>query len=115
MRFLTALTLLLALQWAGDLVQRALPRVPLSGPLWGMLLLFALLALGVLRESWVQPAAEPLVGTMGLFFVPLGVGILAYGDLVGRHWPAIVLALVAGSTLTLFVTGTLARWLHRSS
>jgi len=115
MRFLIAFTLLLALEWLGGQLEHALPGVPLSGPLWGMLLLFALLASGLVREAWVRPAAEPLIGAMGLFFVPLGVGILAYADVVARRWPAILVALALGSTLTLLVSGSLARWLHRSS
>lgn len=113
-----AVVLLLALA-LGDALAARLPRVPLSGPLWGMLLLFAALASGALPEAWVRPAAAPLVRLMGLFFVPLGVGILAYRPLLAAHGVAVVAALVGGSSLTLAAAGLAARgvsaWRSRRS
>jgi len=78
----------------------------LPGSLWGMLLLFFALRLG-LPEDRVAPAAGVLLRWMPLFFVPVGVGVLAYKDLLLSHAAAVALALVLGTLFTLAVPALL--------
>jgi len=78
----------------------------LPGSLWGMLFLFLALRLG-LPEGAVAPAARVLLRWMPLFFVPVGVGVLAYGELLLSHAAAVALALVLGTLLTLAVPALL--------
>ncbi len=89
---------------AGEGLARALGLLP--GSLWGMLLLFLALRLG-LPEDWVAPAAKVLLRWMPLFFVPVGVGVLAYRELLLAHWAAVALALALGTLLTLAVPALL--------
>ncbi len=78
----------------------------LPGSLWGMLLLFLALRLG-LPESGVAPAARMLLRLMPLFFVPVGVGVLAYRELLLTHAAAVALAIVLGTLITLAVPALL--------
>ncbi len=82
----------------GEGLSRALGLLP--GSLWGMALLFLALRLG-LPEAWVAPAAGILLRRMALFFVPVGVGVLAYAELLASHALAVALALLLGTALTL--------------
>ena len=93
--------LLVALWAAGEGLATALPAVPLTGSLWGALILFALLSAGVLPEAWVRRAAAGLLRVLGLLFVPVGVGIVAYGPLVRSNAAALIAAIVLGSAATL--------------
>ena len=107
-----ALALLLACQLAGEIFARAL-GLPIPGPVIGL----ALLAIGVLIHARVTGAdpskiestelgrtAGALLGSLGLLFVPAGVGVVQHADLVIHQWLPILGALVISTALTLAVT-----------
>ncbi|MDZ7708431.1 MAG: CidA/LrgA family protein [Trueperaceae bacterium] len=100
--------LLVAAWVVGEGVAALLPWAPLPGSLWGMLLAFAALEAGWLPEARIRRAAQALVRLLGLLFVPVGVGVVAYGELVAQHAVAIVVAIVAGSVITLLASAAAA-------
>ena len=106
------LALLVAFLLAGEWAVRA-TGVPLPGSVAGMLLLFVSLRLGAVPLAWVRPASDLLLRRMGLFFVPPGVGLMAYGALLRQEWPAIVGASVVSTLAVLLVVGSVRRRLER--
>lgn len=100
---LQAFTTLLGLQLLGEILARAL-HLPLPGALVGMLLLAALLLRRGEPPAWLEPAAQGLLRHLGLLFVPAGVGIIAYTDLLARAWLPLLLTLLLGTMLTLVIT-----------
>ena len=104
---LRGLAVLLLCQSAGEAVSR-LARLPLPGPVLGLLLLWALLNLPALRAS-VAAAAEPLLQHLSLLFVPVGVGVIVHLDLVARLGPRMLLALVLSTWVGLAVTALVLR------
>jgi holin-like protein len=95
---------LLGFQLVGELLARAL-HLPLPGNVIGMALLLAALFAGIVRIEWVQEAAELLLSHMALFFVPAGVGVMAYFGLIARAWLPIAVATIVSSLAVLAVTG----------
>ena len=75
----------------------------------GMLLLTLLLKLGWVRPAWMTSIADFFVGTLPFYFVPAGVGVMLYLDLIQASLRAIVVASVVSTALTLVVTG----WVHQ--
>jgi holin-like protein len=102
---LRGFALLLLCQSAGEGLSR-LAHAPLPGPVIGMLLMWALLHVAVLRAP-VAAAAEPLLEHLSLLFVPVGVGVVVHLQLVaqygGRMLAAIVLSTWAGLAVTALV------------
>ncbi len=109
------LVLLTALWAVGAGIAALTPWLPLPGSVWGMILLFLALERGWIPEVRVRRAAALLVRWLGLLFVPVGVGIAAYGPLVREQWLAIVLAVGLGTVLTLGVAAGAAALLARAS
>ena len=103
-RHAAGLLILLAFLWLGDGVARA-ARLPLPGSVAGMLMLAAALRLRWIPEAAVRPAAELLIRNMALLFVPAGVGVMAYGGLLGREWLPIVAASAASTLAVLLAVG----------
>lgn len=84
-------------------------HVPLPSSILGMLFLTLLLKLKVVRIEWVRSISDFLVGNMGFFFVPPGVAVMLYFDVIkAEFWP-IVTASVVSTVLVLTVTG----WVHQ--
>lgn len=78
-----------------------------------MVTLAGALRFGLVREAWVEPAAEFLLRHMALLYVPAGVGIMAYAGLIRREWPALLAAGVGGMLAVLLVVGLLQQRLER--
>ena len=107
-----ALALLLACQLTGEILARAL-ALPVPGPVIGL----ALLAAGILIHARYTGAdasqiestelgrtAGALLGSLGLLFVPAGVGVVQQLPVVGAYGFALAVALIGSTVLTLLVT-----------
>jgi len=121
---LGALVLLLGCQLAGETLARV-TALPMPGPVLGMALLFALLAL----RGWWRPTAPTiertelgtvsvaLLANLSLLFVPAGTGVVQQGPVLLHNGLGLLVALMVSTALTLAVTGwvfaTVARWVRR--
>lgn len=117
---LTAFLSLIACQLAGELIRQAF-HLPIPGPVLGMFLLAALLAS---RKSAGSDAAVPrhldrlaaaLIGSMGLLFVPAGVGIIAQGELLRQAWLPLAAGVVGSTIIGIITTGAVMHWATRAT
>lgn len=102
---LQGMVLLLTFQFLGEVVS-SLVEVPAPGNVIGMALLLFALVRGWVKAEWLEEATEVLLGHMALFFVPAGVGVMLYFELIGREW----LPIVAGTLLSTFVVMAVTGW-----
>ena len=75
----------------------------------GMLLLTLLLELKIIRLEWVKGIADFLTGNLAFFFIPPGVAIMLYFDIIQAQFMPICLATIISTILVLCVTG----WTHQ--
>lgn len=67
-----------------------------------MLLMAAALQMGIIRLESVKGISDVLISNMSLFFVPNGVGLMLYFDIIkAEFWPIVIATLV--STVVVFV------------
>jgi holin-like protein len=104
LRYAAQLALLYLLLVAGSAVSEILP-LPLPGSLVGLLLLLALLGLGVIRLRDVEDTASILVQHLNLFFIPLVVGMVAWGGLIATRGVALAVCLVGSVVVGLIAAG----------
>ncbi len=105
-------SLLLVFQLAGEVLSRA-ARLPVPGPVVGMVLLLVALELHAVAPEAVRAASSGLLGHLSLLFVPAGVGILQHASRLSAEWAPIVAALVVGTAATIAATGWTAARLSR--
>ena len=85
------------------------PGLNIPGSILGMLVLTVLLERGVVRPESIAPVCRFLIKNMAFFFVPPGVALMLYFDIIkAQFWP-IVIATVVSTVLVLVVTG----WVHQ--
>lgn len=75
----------------------------------GMLLLALFLKLGVVKLHWVEQVATFLTKNLALFFIPAGVGVMLYWDLIKGEIVPIVGASAISTILVMLVTG----WIYK--
>lgn len=107
---LQGLVLLFCFQLVGEGVSQLL-QLPIPGNVIGMGLMLAALATGLVREESLVEAAELLLRYMALFFVPAGVGVMLYFDLIQREWLPIIVGTVVSTFVVMAVTGWVEQWL----
>lgn len=88
------------------------PHLPLTLPsnLVGMLLLSLLLSTGLVREAWIGAGAGLFNRHLAFFFVPIAVGLLAYGALLREHGPALLLVIGLSTVAGIAAAGGIAAW-----
>ena len=109
---LGALTLLLVFQLTGEVLAQ-LFALPIPGPVIGMALLFAALALRGGPSPELRDTAQNLLQHLSLLFVPAGVGVMLHFHRIGDEWLPLAASLVGSTVLTIAVTALVLRALSR--
>jgi holin-like protein len=107
MNALRGLALLLLLQAVGETLAHAL-KLPLPGPVVGLVLLLPTLRMAALRPS-IQAAADLLLTHLSLLFVPVGVGVITHLDLLSRFGWQLVVVIVCSTWIGMAVTALVLR------
>ena len=115
MKALTGFAVLLSAQAAGELVARAAKSavgLTLPGPVWGMLLLAALLLVPWVQRQLAQAvgeAASVLLAHLSLLFVPVGVGVMVHLGLLTQYGWKLAGVLLISTWLGLAATALILR------
>ena len=93
--------LVILLCWAvGNLISMLIGGY-VSGNIIGMLLLYMALHFKVVKPEKIAPTAKFLLGTMALFFVPFGVGLMESYVTLKENWIAITIAAAISTLLVI--------------
>ena len=104
--------ILLSFQWLGELLSTGL-NLPLPGSVIGMVLLLITLRFGLIKLTWVNEAAELLLKNLSMLFVPAGVGVMVYFDLIAKQWLPLTVATLLSTLAVLATTGLTAKFMSR--
>ena len=88
----------------GELIVRT-TGATLPASIIGMLILTLLLKLKVVKLEWVRGLTDFLIANLGFFFVPPGVALMLYFDLIKAEFLPITLATLLSTIIVLIITG----------
>lgn len=100
MKYIKQILIILLFSFLGELLAKVVP-LPVPAAIYGFVLLFSSLFVGVVKESDISETAGFLISGMGILFVPPAVNILSYFGLIA---PALVpiCVIVVSSTFVVF-------------
>jgi len=87
----------------GEIIKH-LFHIPIAGNIIAMILIFISLKIKIIKLEDVKPASDQLIKYMVLFFIPYGVGMMIYYDVLKAHWIPIIFATVISTIITLYTT-----------
>ena len=100
--------IIFALCWISQIVEGLLPfSFPAS--VIGMLLLFLLLCAGLLRVDHIREKSDFLLGNMAFFFLPAGVSIINYFDVLRSTAVQLIMICLLTTVITFGVTALSVR------
>lgn len=77
---------------------------PIPGPVAGMLILWlGLLVYGKVPDALRLPA-EGLLRHLSLLFIPAGVGLMVFAELLAEQWLVVLSSLIGSTLITLVLT-----------
>ncbi|GER70281.1 hypothetical protein BpJC7_15840 [Weizmannia acidilactici] len=90
-------------------------HLPIPGNVFGMLLLFLLLATGILKLQWIDMGATWILKHLSFFFIPISVGLMTLGTVFIHEGLVLFLILAVSAAAGILGTGISAQFLARSS
>ncbi len=101
------ITIIIVISYLGSLLQTLL-HIPLAGSIVGMILLYILLELKVIRMNWISEGAEFLLATMVFFFIPSVVGIMDIVSDITKSYIIFFLLIIVGTSCVALASGYIA-------
>ena len=94
---------------AGEFLAR-LGILPVPSPVIGLMLLYADLLLRGEVSAELGGLADGLLGVLGMLFVPAGVGVVGYLDLLQAEIVPVMAAVIGGTLTSIVATALAAEW-----
>ena len=96
----------------GKLLSSYLP-FSFPGSIIALLLLFFCLSWGVIKIEWLLVSGNFILKHMAILFVPIGVGLINYLQLIASNWLVIVFSSIFTTLLIMLLVGHLFQYLNR--
>ncbi|MFC6858034.1 CidA/LrgA family protein [Zunongwangia atlantica 22II14-10F7] len=96
----------------GELIHYFL-AIPIAGNIIGMLLIFLALFFKIIKLEDVKPASDFLVKYLVVFFIPYGVGLMVYANIIAAYWIPVSVAVILSTLLSIYVTGAIYQKLDK--
>ncbi len=109
---LGALTVLLVYQLIGEVIVQ-FTRLPVPGPVIGLLLLFLTLCIRGKLAAPLRDTANGILQHLSLLFVPAGVGVMVHFERISGEWLPVLIAVLTSTALAIAVTALVMRALMR--
>lgn len=88
-------------------------HVPLPGSIIGLIILFLLLQLKIIKMEWIERGASWLLAELLLFFIPSAVGVINYQQAIGSKWGKLFIVIVLSTLTVMAFTGLTAQFIAK--
>ena len=100
MKIVTQVGIIFSICWISQIIEKLLPfSFPAS--VIGMILLFILLCVHILKVDRIREKSDFLLENMAFFFIPAGVSIINYFDVL-KNWVVQLIVICVVSTVVTF-------------
>ena len=100
LQYLVSMGLIFGCLFAGNSLQSFFD-LSIPGSILGMLMLFLLLATGIVPVRWVKPSASLFIRFLVLLFVPISVGLMQHFDVLIHNALPILASTIGGTFIVL--------------
>ena len=108
MKYLMQFGIIIGLSLVGEVLNTVVP-LPVPSSVWGMVLLFVLLCLKIIKFDQVQDAADFLLSIMTVMFVPVGASLITSFPAIKDEIIGIFIIIIISTVVCFFVTGKVAQ------
>lgn len=104
MKYIKQFIIILAVSFMGELLKYFLP-FPIPGNIYGMIIMFILLASGYIKIHQIKETAKFLLDIMPILFIPSAVGILTEAENLKSIWWQIIIITIITTIIVMAISG----------
>ncbi len=112
MKLLRQFLIILTICVIGEVLNKVF-HIPLPGSIIGMILLFIFLVTGIIKLEMIEEISKFLLDHLAFFFIPSGVGLLAYFGILKSNFIPIIVICVVTTIAVMLVTGATVQFIKR--
>lgn len=109
MKLFREIFLIFGIYFIGEAIHM-ITSIPLPGSLIGMLLLFILLVLRIIRLEHISTVTDFLLGHLPFFFIPAGVALMASFSLMQGLWIKMLVICLVTTIVTMGCSGKIIQY-----
>ncbi|HJC90040.1 CidA/LrgA family protein [Mediterraneibacter glycyrrhizinilyticus] len=109
MKIIKQIGIIFSVCWISMVIEKIFPGV-FPASIIGMILLFLCLAAGILKIEHVQEKSDFLLENMAFFFIPAGVSIINYMDILKNAVVQLIIICTVSTVVTFAVTAYTVRF-----
>ena len=103
MKIIKQFGIIFSLSWIATVIEGLLP-IAFPASVIAMLLLLLCLMTGVLKIDHIREKSDFLLANMAFFFIPAGVNVINYLDILKANWLPLLLICVITTVITFAAT-----------
>ena len=103
MKIIKQFGIIFSLCWLATVIEGLLP-IAFPASVIAMLLLLVCLLAGVLKIDHIREKSDFLLANMAFFFIPAGVNVINYLDILKKNWLPLLLICVITTVVTFAAT-----------
>lgn len=88
-------------------------HLPIPGTILGIIVLFLLLKLNIVKLDWIEAGASWLLAELLLFFIPAAVGIMKYIPMLKSNGLQILVVVISSTVIVMVSSGWVATLISR--
>ncbi len=104
MKYVKQFGIILLITFLGEILHALLP-IPVPAGIYGIVLLFAGLKIGLIPLDEVKDASKFLINIMPLMFIPAAVGLMDTWEIIAPSWLQFILVTVITTVVVMAVSG----------
>ncbi len=112
MKLLRQFGFILIICYVGEIMKKVF-SLALPGSIIGMIILFILLYTKLVKLDSLKEISDFLMDHLAFFFIPAGVGLLAYMGVLKKSWPVILGISLITTILVAATTGLTIEFMKR--
>lgn len=99
-----------AVLFVSQFISNLMPEsFPLPTPVVGLVLLYLLLTLHIIKLEWVDSLSGALIGVIGFLFVPSGISLAEHLNIMEAEGVRLVIVIIISTVILLVVTAYATR------
>lgn len=112
MKYLRQFLWILLFSFLGEALRALLP-LPVPASIYGLVLLFAALELGILKLSAVQETGKFLIEIMPVLFIPAGAGLIDSWDALRPMCIPVIVIMIVSTVIVMAISGSVTQFVIR--
>lgn len=114
MKYLKQFLIIIAVTFVGELLKYVIP-LPIPASIYGLLIMFILLATKILPLNMVKETGDFLVKIMPVMFIPAAAGLIVIWADIKGIWLSLIVITVVTTILVMAVSGKVTQAIIRRS